>query len=208
MDIIYESVNNFIELTNTKYRFVFSQNRKSHSIVLDFHPSDYRHATGLHHVTDIVLENNPSKLIYAVLKKTPQAITDEILEKSRKYKEFSPYSGSIKERVSDFRYLENCLDTSDFMRIYQIQRFGSQIRADFFIESFCKAIRENVYIFLRKRAESDNYVIVSFFRKKVVFEGISTYWLLKEKITPTETYEIYKRDTYQKCADISDHNNT
>ena len=68
MDTIYECANNFIELENTKYHFVFVQNRKSHDIVLDFCPTDFRHAIGLHHVTDIVIENNPSKMIEAILK--------------------------------------------------------------------------------------------------------------------------------------------
>ena len=31
------------------------------------------------------------------------------------------------------RFLEQCLDTSDFMRIYQVQPFGSQIRALTFV---------------------------------------------------------------------------
>lgn len=50
MDIIYECTDNFIKLENTKYRFVFVQNRKSHEIVLDFYTTDFRHATGLHYI--------------------------------------------------------------------------------------------------------------------------------------------------------------
>ena len=50
-----------------------------------------------------------------------------------------------------------------------------------------------MYIFIRKRIESDNYVVVSYFRKKVVFHGISTYWLSKEKITAEDCLEfLYK----------------
>lgn len=86
MDIIYESADNFIKLQNTKYHFVFVQNRKRHEIVLDFHSSDYRHATGLHHVTDIMIENNPVKMVNAILYKKPAELTDIKLEKSKKYK--------------------------------------------------------------------------------------------------------------------------
>ena len=166
MDIIYESANNFIKLENVKYHFVFVRNRKSHDIILDFQITDFRHATGLHHVTDIVIENNPAKMVDDILHKNPPVITDEKLDGSKKYKEVAPFTGSIKQRVSDMRFLEKCLDTSDFMRIYQVQPFGSFIKADYFIESYCKEISENIYIFIRKRDESNNYVIVSYFRKR------------------------------------------
>lgn len=155
-----------MNLVNTKYHFVFVQNRKRHDIVLDFQPSDFRHATGLHHITDIAIEKNPMKLINAILYTVPSKISDRKLEKSKKYKAVSPYSGSVRERISDMRFLEQCLDTSDFMRIYQTQPFGSQIGAEYFIEAYCSEIQQNVYIFIRKRQESDQYVMVSFFRKK------------------------------------------
>lgn len=197
MDKIYESADNFMKLENVKYHFVFVQNRRSHDIVLDFFPSDFRHATGLHYVSDIVIENNPVKMIDAILHKVPAEITDAKLEESKKYKEILSSTGSVKERVSDMRFLEKCLDTSDFMRIYQVQPFGSQIRAEYFIESYCKELNTNVYIFIRKREESDNYVVVSYFRKRVAFNGTSTYWLLKEKISDTNTDELYRRSTYK-----------
>lgn len=197
MDIIYESADNFIKLENTKYHFVFVQNRKKHDIVLDFKATDYRHATGLHHVTDIVIENNPTKLINDILHKTSHVITDAKLDESKKYKEVAPYTGSIKQRVSDMRFIEKSLDTSDFMRIYQVQPFGSFIKADYFIESYCKEISANIYVFIRKREESDNYVVISYFRKKTTFKGESTYWLLKEKISNVNTYELYRHFSYK-----------
>ena len=164
MDIIHESASNFFKLKNTKYHFIFVENRKKQEVVLDFFPSDYRHATGLHHITDIVIENNPVKLIDGILNKNPPEITDITLERSKKYKDFTPRTGSVKERISDIRFIEECLDTSDF---------------------------------IRKREESDNYVIVSFFRKRVVFKGISTYWLLKEKISGDSIIELYRVSSYK-----------
>lgn len=179
-----------MKLTNVKYHFAFVQKRKRHDIVLDFRTSDFRHAAGLHHVTDIVIENNPQKMMDAILHEDCPTITDEKLNESRKYKEIKPYTGSIQERVSDMRFLEKCLDKSDFIRIYQVQPFGSFICADYFIESYCEEIKAKIYIFIRKRIESDNYVVVSYFRKKVVFHGISTYWLSKEKITAEDCLEF------------------
>lgn len=93
---------------------------------------------------------------------------------------------------------EKCLDASDFMRINKIQTFGSWITAEYFIEAFCREINSIMYIFLRKRAESDNYVIVSFFRKKTVFQGISTYLLLKEKLEDDKKIELYRSSTYKE----------
>ncbi len=196
MDTIYESANNFLKIIDKKYRFVISHKRKTKEIVLDFQSSDYRHATGLHHITDIAIERNPIKLINAIIKE-PRAVTDITLNKSKKYKEESPYTGSVECRVSDIRFLESCLDSSDFIRIYQIQKFGSLIGADYFIETHCKEINSDVYIFIRKREESDYYVVVSFFRKKVSFNGIPLYWMLKEKITNNQIFELYKHPNYK-----------
>lgn len=196
MDKIYECADNFIKLENKKYHFVFTQNRKTRDIILDFYATDFRHATGLHYISDIVIEQNPTKMIESILRKDKPGITDEKLQKSKKYKEVSPFSGSIEERISDMRFLEKCLDTSDYMRIYQIQPYGSQIDAEYYIESHCKEINSNVYIFIRKRKESDNYVIVSFFRKKHVFTGTNTYWMLKEKIDDTKIMQLYKNPKY------------
>ena len=39
-----------------------------------------------------------------------------------------------------------------------------------------------VYIFIRKRVESDNYVVVSFFKKSINYKGDMAYWMRKEKI--------------------------
>ena len=63
-----------------------------------------------------------------------------------------------------------------------MQEFGSKVMADFFIESTLKDLNSTVYIFLRKRQESENYVVVSFFKKYQTYCGVNLYWMLKEKI--------------------------
>lgn len=182
MDVIESSALSFNNLLNVKYHFVFAQSRKKKEIILDFQATDFRHAVGLQYVDDIVIERDPFKLFFDLVNNSSDKITDEILEKSRKYQNTFKEFGSVKERVSDLRVLEECLDTDNFMRIYKAQMFGSLIKADYFIESYCKSLKTNIYIFLRKRMESDNYVVVSFFRKKIPFIGTNTYWILKEKI--------------------------
>lgn len=195
MDIIYESAKNFINLENTQYRFCVSQKRKIKEIVLDFLSTDFRHASGLHYVDDIAIEKDPSKIIDEILSTTNPTIADSILDKSQKYKKSQLHVGSVQQRVSDMRYLEKCLDSSDFIRIFKMKA-GSQIQADYYIETKCHEINSNVYIFIRKRIESDNYVIVSFFRKLTTFEGDKAYWMLKQKITGGIVKELYRHASY------------
>lgn len=195
MDKIFECAQNFKKLVNTKYCFHISAHRKVSIITLDFLIKDFRHAVGLHYLNDIEIEENPEKVMDSIL---DGEITDAMLEKSDKYKISSQYCGSIQERIDDMRYLEACMDQSDFLRIYQIQPFGSRINADYYIEATNSAQKTKAYIFIRKREESDNYVIVSFFRRHMVFRGITTYWMLKEKIHDGIVQELYRNPSYKK----------
>lgn len=125
---------------------------------------DFRHASGMRYVDDISIENNPGKLVDAILNQT---ITDNMLEKSTKYTTKRPEGGSVKGRVAEFCYLEDYLDKSDFIRIYEVQDFGSWIEAEYFIEATNSQRQTTVYIFIRKRLENDNYVVVSFFENQL-----------------------------------------
>ncbi|MCM1156398.1 MAG: PBECR4 domain-containing protein [Roseburia sp.] len=195
MDKIYECARNFRVLMELKYHIVVSKNRRAIELVLDFVETDFRHISGLHYIDDIEIENDPQKLISAIL---DEDITDTTLDKSQKYKSNILYEGgSIENRVSEMRYLENYLDADNFIRICQMQDFGSKIRADFFIESTLKDRGTTAYIFIRKREESDTYVIVSFFEKHQVYQGINLYWMLKEKISKTVTVELYRNKNFK-----------
>lgn len=195
MDKIYECANNFNKILETKYVFTIVSNRTEKTIVLDFLKEDFRHASGLHYIDDISMENNPSKLVDSIL---DGSLTDEMLEKSTKYTKPRREGGIIKERVSEFCYLEEYLDKSDIIRIYKIQAFGSSIEAEYFIEASNFNRHSTVYIFMRKRIESDNYVIVSFFKKSTVYQGAKAYWMLKEKITSGNHRILYKNPNYNK----------
>ena len=195
MDKIYECGRKFADLLNYKYHLVVSGNRKIMKLTLDFKETDLRHISGLHYIDDIVIENSPSKLFTAILKKE---ITDDVLKKSRKYNSKELYEGgSIEERVSEMRFLERYLDENNFIRIYRMQEFGSKVMADFFIESTLKDLNSTVYIFLRKRQESENYVVVSFFKKYQTYRGVNLYWMLKEKIKENDSIELYRNQNYR-----------
>ena len=69
MDKIYECTSGFRKLMKVKYRMVVSRDRKSRELILDFAETDFRHASGLHYIDDIEIENNPQELISAILDK-------------------------------------------------------------------------------------------------------------------------------------------
>ena len=95
------------------------------------------------------------------------------------------------------RFLERYLDENNFIRIYRMQEFGSKVMADFFIESTLKDLNSTVYIFLRKRQESENYVVVSVFKKYQTYRGVNLYWMLKEKIKENDSIELYRNQNYR-----------
>lgn len=93
-------------------------------------------------------------------------------------------------------YLEDYLDNSDFIRIYEMQSFGSLIEADYFIEASIQSKNSTVYIFIRKRIENEHYVIVSFFRKHNVYVGTNAYWMKKTKSVSGKEIVLYKNPNY------------
>lgn len=76
VDKIYECAKAFKSLLETKYCFTIVSNRKLKKIILDFEKEDFRHASGLHYVDDISIEQNPVKLYNTILE---GALTDEVL---------------------------------------------------------------------------------------------------------------------------------
>ena len=149
---------------------------------------------GLHYVDDITIESDPSKILAAI---TNGEITDEILNKSNKYKDDKVEGKSVKSWVEELIFLENYLDKSDFIRIFEIQPFGSLIKADYFIEATLKDRQTTVYIFIRKREQDKKYVVVSFFKKCKTYSGTSMYFMLKEKITSGTSVELYRNPGFK-----------
>ena len=153
MDKIYECGRKFADLLNCKYHLVVSGNRKIMKLTLDFKETDLRHISGLHYIDDIVIENSPSKLFTAILKKE---ITDDVLKKSRKYNSKELYEGgSIEERVSEMRFLERYLDENNFIRIYRMQEFGN----GHFHNGYYAEANKNMELCLRK-IEFDGFRVI------------------------------------------------
>lgn len=193
MDTILECATSFKKLLNVEYKFTLSIRRQIREIIIDFEETDFRHMTGLHYVDDITIESNPTKVLAAIANKE---ITDELLNKSSKYTDDKVEGKSIKSRVEELVFLEDYLDKSDLIRIFEIQPFGSLIKADYFIEATLKNRQTTVYIFLRKREQNGKYVIVSFFKKSKQYVGTSMYFMLKEKIANGKSTEFYRNSGY------------
>lgn len=199
MDKILECAINYEQLIETEYDFVLSVHKKARTITLSFELEDFRHMIGLQYIDDIDIEQRPEKIIEAIKNND---ITDDSLEKSQKYLDDKREGKSVKTRIEDVIDLEAYLDISDVkkdssIRIFEMQPFGSFIKADYFIEATLGALKKTVYIFIRKRVESDKYVIVSVFRKSDPYIGTYVYWLLKRKKQNGNTTELYRHPGYK-----------
>ena len=198
MDIICECAENYNKLKKNIYRFVVSKNRKTWEIKLNFEDKDFYHLAGFHYLTDISIPKSRKNTLKEIINK--RRITDELLYKSKLFE--SPESNkNIRTRIEELRFLEEYLDVENYIRIYNTRNdkyLHSSIDSDYIIESRLKDKNYSVYIFLKKRRESPEYLCVnSFFKKEnITYGGDNLYWMLKKKITDTECQIIYKHPDY------------
>lgn len=154
MDLIYECATKFISLERYEYRFVVSKKRKTREIILDFHDTDFFHLAGLHHLTDISIPRNRKETLKNIIER--RRITDSLLNRSRFFVN-SESDKDIKSRVEELRFLEEYLDTDNFIRIYSTENMKylqSYINAEYIIESQLQGEGKLVYIFLKQREEN------------------------------------------------------
>ena len=196
MDIIYNAAAKFIMLEQCEYHFVVSKKRKLHTINLNFIDTDFFHIAGLHYLTDIVIPQDRTKTLDNIVVK--HAISDQTISRSVHY-----VNKGIKSRIEELRFLEEYLDTDNFIRIFSVgnrKRISSVIEADYVIESRLRNHSDTVYIFIRQREENpEYYCIVSFFKKnEVAYGGDNVYWMEKiKKITGVEQI-LYINPNYKR----------
>lgn len=202
MDLIYECATKFSSLKRYEYRFVVSKKRKTQEIILDFHDTDFFHLAGLHHLTDISIPRNRKDILKNIIEK--RKITDSLLYKSRFFVN-SESNKDIKSRVEELRFLEEYLDTDNFIRIYStdnMKYLQSYINAEYIIESQIHGEEKGVYIFLKQREENpESYCVTSFFKKgTVIYGGESLYWMLKEKKDSNGCITLYRHPDYSEVS--------
>ena len=200
MDKIQQCAQNFLHLVSTT-KYVFHVARRGVKVfTLDFELKDFHHLVGLQHLDDISIPKDKKKTIEWILSET-EPITDDYLACSEHYKGKENDEKNIEERISEFRYIEQYLDTDNFIRIYSAKdgpKNNSLIQCDYIIESKLEQSEKIVYIFLKHRSGTDSpCCIVSFVVKKnTAYGGQNMYWMLKDKIVTGNRSTIYQHPNY------------
>jgi len=178
MDQIYQSAKVFEKLFAIEYDLKLSCNKKLVEFRLDFRKEDFFHLVGLQYLEDLDISKNPSNVFDNILNKN---ITDESLSNSNFYLFVDENYVVVKERISGFQFIEDCLDSKSIVFKYiKNKNAYSRIRAEFMIEVIVNSI--TYYVFFIKRNTDNNYRLCSFFEKKSEYKGNKAYWLYKEKI--------------------------
>lgn len=200
MDIVYEAAAKFVALQLSEYRFTVSRKRRCIELKLNFKDEDFYHLAGFQHIKDVdIPKNSRTTLNNILIKKT---INQGLLAKSSAYNN-KLKDQNIESRIDNLRFLEEYLDTDNFIRIFTLTNqsyLNSLIEADYVIESKLKGFNDTVYIFLKQRREQPDYCgIVSFFaRDKVSYYGDNLYWMRKVKITGNKEVVLYQHKNYNK----------
>ena len=202
MEQIQESAKQFKRMADTiSYRFVTARNRQTQKYTLTFRPSDFYHAAGLQHLTDLEIPRN----IDAITWVQNNHIADEYLKKSKKYNSREDEEKDIESRIRELQYLEQYLDCNNFIRIFKPNPHNqkgkkiSKIGCEYIIESQYKKPGPVVYICIRKRDEDDTYVIVSFFKEnKQKYGGENLYWMQKVKIEHGIEHVLMQHKNYKE----------
>ena len=199
MNLIYDAAAKFLMLEQFEYHFVVSQKRKLQTINLNFIDTDFFHIAGLHYLTDIVIPKDRTKTMNEILIK--HTISDQTISRSVYYVS-EDSKKDVKSRIEELRFLEDYLDTNNFIRIFNVRnqkRMSSVIEADYLIESWFKNSSDTVYIFIRQRKENpEYYCIVSFFKKnEVAYGGDNVFWMKKVKKSVDIEQVLYINPNYK-----------
>lgn len=197
MNLLEKCVKSFEEMLPVKYRFHIARKYNVIELLLDFEVSDFKHLVGLQYLRDVAMSRNSTK-VYTAIKKNK--LTYDIIEKSAFFEKVDDSYANVKERMTYFPLLNEFIESENIiLRYVKKKNPYSKINADYVIESTVRGV--TVYIFLRKRDESDensSYAAVSFFVKDLItYRGETRYWLLKEKIEAEYIKILYRKEGYE-----------
>ena len=199
MDKIQECASAFRTLASTtSYIFHTSLKGKISVIEIDFQESDFHHAIGLQYLVDIDIPRNTKKTVAWIL---DNKITDAYLAQSYFYKGKQNDEKDVEKRISEFRFIEEYLDSNNIVYIYSphnAPKNNSLIPCDYIIESKLPNKNTTVYIFIKRRQTNNNsFRIISFgVKKRVSYGGIYTYVMLKDKIVNAVRKTLFKHKKY------------
>ncbi len=175
MDKLQECAKAFEKLLTVKYNIIIARKTKQVNITLQFDKVDFHHLAGLHKLQDIRISraNRTSSF-------------DNILNNKINFQTISSsrYISQVSDRLEPLAHIENLLDSNELVFKYNTRtNTFSLIQADYLLSTPYSG--NDVYIFLSKNKDNENYFCRSFFPKdkKDYTIGQAQYILLyKEKI--------------------------
>lgn len=201
METIQKCASAFRNLVeSTLYTYHVSINGKVTVFNLDFNINDFKHASGLHYLSDLDMPENPARILNWILD-DKRPVTDKYLSLSKHFMSSARDEKDIPLRISELAYIEEYLDISNNVYIYSPKDSptnNSLIKCDYIIESYSAERKHTVYIFIRHRSGIDsNCGIVSFcVKKNTSYGGIYCYIMLKKKYQNGITTELFRHKKY------------
>lgn len=180
MHNVYDCVDSFVSLLDTKYDLILGRKGVAVSLQITFDKKDCFHLMGLQYLKDRPELNRDRGKIFDELRE--RKLTKEKIESSDFY-------NKIAARVDMLPYLENLIDSNETIFKYnqKINNF-SLIMADYLMRN--KVLNQNIFIFLAKSAEN-TYFCRSFFTedKRDYSKNQASWTLLYKKKTRISTNE-------------------
>lgn len=199
-DILYDAAIRYKQLENTIYKIVVGRKGKAYTIQLHFPPESFFHLAGLQHLTDITFPSKNKERIYKEILKRNLTLQD--IQKS------IFFDGCyIEERLNDFMFLEQLLDSNSVTYLINNKRYiqYTKIKSDYLCERNINS--DIIYLFIvqeRKNPKFENECKgCSLFTKHDInyTNGTSkTTTLLIEKEVQNVTYQIFKNSAYKEPA--------
>lgn len=179
MHTIYDCVNSFCSLLDTKYCLVLGRKGIAVELGIRFGKKDCFHLMGLQYLIDMPnLSRDRGKIFDEIME---QKITQKQVEASDHYKK-------IAERIDLLPHLENLFDSNETIFKYN-ERMNtfSMIQADYLMKN--RIQDKNVFLFLAKDKEADYYFCRSFFPegKRDYTKNQASWTLLYKKKTRLST---------------------
>lgn len=197
-DILYDAAVEYRRLKNVVYKIVVGRKGKSYTLQLHFPPESFFHLAGLQHLTDITFPSKNRERIYKEILNHNLGIQD--IQKSIFFDKWY-----IEERLNDFYYLEELLDSNTVTYLINSTRYiqYTSIRADYLCEHNIDT--GILYLFIVRERKSpkfpDECTGCSLFTKHNVdytYGTAKTTTLLIEKQTDTDKIQIFRNPAYKE----------
>lgn len=199
-DILYDAAIRYKQLENTIYKIVVGRKGKAYTIQLHFPPESFFHLAGLQHLTDITFPSKNKERIYKEILKHNLTLQD--IQKSIFFDDYY-----IEERLNDFMFLEQLLDSNSVTYLINNKRYiqYTKIKSDYLCERNINS--DIIYLFIvqeRKNPKFENECKgCSLFTKHDInytYGTSKTTTLLIEKEVQNVTYQIFKNPVYKESA--------